>query len=152
MDLGEIAIYGLIDTCSLKCQLRSGLRKNATASNPINLIDLPPPVIQIVVAKRDFRTPIATVELGFENGETLFKESFIGLTDIKDPIVRMLFSIKKSSTSPDMRQWVLDFLFFSTQLKHGHNRHSNTNELLLNPKNNLIQPVKQTVVYIKSQV
>ena len=51
-----------------------------------------------------------------------------------------------------MRQAVLNFLFFSMQLKHADNTFSNNEETFLNPTDILIQPNKQTVIFIKSQV
>ena len=51
-----------------------------------------------------------------------------------------------------MRQRTLDFFFFSTQLEHSNDTYSHINELLLNPPDILIQPRKQRMIYIISQV
>ena len=50
-----------------------------------------------------------------------------------------------------MRQGVLNSSFFSTKLKHADNTYCIFNELLLKPTDNLIQPGKPTVIFIKSQ-
>ena len=51
-----------------------------------------------------------------------------------------------------MRQEVLTIPFFSIQLKHAVNTCSNIDKPLLNPTGILIQPRKQTVIYINLQV
>ena len=51
-----------------------------------------------------------------------------------------------------MCQGVLNFPFSPMQLKHAHNMYSIINELLLNPKDILNQPGKQTLIHSKSQL
>ena len=50
-----------------------------------------------------------------------------------------------------MRQIVLNFPFFSMQLKHADNTYSNINEPFSNPTKFLIQSGKQTLIHNKSQ-
>ena len=63
----------------------------------------------------------------------------------------MLF-LERDSTILDMCQGVLNFLFFSKQLKHAVNTYSNIGEPSINPTDILIVPEKQAMVYIKSHV
>ena len=96
-------------------------------------------------------TPSATVELQFEVGVILFKESFLVMNSLTRPLLGLLF-LQRNSTLLDMHQRVLNFPFFSMHLKHADNTYSNNKEPVLNPRDILIQASKQTVIYIKSQV
>ena len=58
----------------------------------------------------------------------------------------------KNSTVLDMRQREFNFIFSSMQLKDADNTHSTNDKPLSNPTGNLIQPGKQTVIYIKPQL
>ena len=73
------------------------------------------------------------------------------MTNLPSPIFGLLL-LQRSCTILDMRQGVLNFPIFSMQLKHADNTYFNTNEPFLNPTKNLVQPGKQTVIRIKSQV
>ena len=60
--------------------------------------------------------------------------------------------LQRKSTILGMRQRLLDFFLFSTQLEHSEDTYSHINELLLNLTDILIQPRKQRMIYIISQV
>ena len=70
----------------------------------------------MMVAKGLLGTLSAIVELNFEFGEILFKERFIVMTNLTSPITGLLY-LHKNITILDMRQGVLNFLFFYMQLK-----------------------------------
>ena len=96
-------------------------------------------------------TPSARVEIHFEVGDDLFQERFIVMTSLTSPLLGLLF-LRGNSTISDMRQNKVNLFFFSLQLEHANNMYSNFIEPLLNPTDIMIQPVKQTVIYIESQV
>ena len=111
----------------------------------------PPPDFQISVANGHLETLSATVDLQFKVGDNLVRERFIVMANLTSPLFGLLF-LRTNSTILDMRQGVLNFSFFSMQLKHADNTYSNINEPLLKRTEILIQPGKQTVIHIKSQV
>ena len=84
------------------------------------------------------KRPIATFELQFEVGDILLKQRFIVTINLTNTLLGLHFLQK------NMRQGVLNFPFFSMQLKHADNTYSNNEELFLNPTDILIQPNKQT--------
>ena len=51
-----------------------------------------------------------------------------------------------------MRQGKLTSTFFPMQIDYAVKTYSNINELLLKPTHNLLQPGKQTVIYVKLPV
>ena len=83
--------------------------------------------------------------------ETLSEGMFviIVLTNFTRPLIELFF-LQTNSTILDMFQGVLNFSPMS--LKFADNRYSNFNVFLLGATYNLIQPGKQTVIYIKSRV
>ena len=68
------------------------------------------------------------------------------MTNLTSPIIGKLF-LQRNTTILGMRQGVLNFPFFSMQLKHADNTYSNINEPLLSPAEILNQPAKQTVIH-----
>ena len=108
------------------------------------------PRLSKMVAKEHLERSIAIVELQFEVVDIIFKDCFMFMTKLTNPVVWLLFPQK--STILDSRQGVFNFLSFSMQLNHADNSYSYFNELLSKPTDILMQPGKQTVIYIKSQV
>ena len=105
----------------------------------------------MMVAKRHLEKTSATIEFQIELRDSLFEERFIFMTNLTRPLVGLVF-LKRNSTILDTHQGMLNFPFFSMQLKHADKTCSNINEFLLNPPDNMIQPGEQTVLYIKLQV
>ena len=62
------------------------------------------------------------------------------------------FFLQRNSTKKDMLQGILNFLFVFMELKYADNMYSNNKEPLFNPTDILIQPSKQILTYILSQV
>ena len=73
------------------------------------------------------------------------------MTNLTSPLIGLLF-LQKISTILDMRQRIVDFFFFSRQLKYADNTSSYINGVLLNPTYVFFQPGNQTLIYIMSQV
>ena len=68
-----------------------------------------------MVANGQLEAPIATVELPSEVGDITFREMF--MKNLTNTLIGLLF-LQRNSTIPDMRQVILNFPFFSMQLKH----------------------------------
>ena len=51
-----------------------------------------------------------------------------------------------------MRQGILNFLFFSMQLKNDDRTYPNVIEPILNPEKTILQPGKRITIWVKSQV
>ena len=120
MDSGELNIDGLIDTGALSSAIpEAGLRKIRLLAPNTILNKGPPPEFQIMVANGQLEAPIATVELQFEVGDITFREKFIVMTNLTNPVIGLLF-LQRNSTILVMRQGIPNFPFFSMQLESEH--------------------------------
>ena len=152
MDFGEINIDGLIDTGALSSVIPEAelLKIRLLAPHTI-LNEGPPPEFQIMVANGQSEAPIATVELQFEVGDITFREKFIVMTNLTSPLIGLLF-LQRNSTIFDKRQGILNFPFFSMQLKKEDRTYPNVFEPILNPLETILQPGKRTTIWAKSQI
>ena len=105
------------------------------------------PEFQIIVANGQLEAPIATVELQFK----LCDKTFIVMTNLTNPLIRLSF-LQRNSTIHDMRQGILNFPFFSMQLKNEDRTYPNVINHILNPVKTILQPGKRTTIWIKSQI
>ena len=118
MDFGELNIDGLIDTGALSSAIpETDIRKIRLLAPHTILNEGPPPEFQIMVANGQLEAPIATVELQFEVGDIIFREKFLVMTNLTSPLIGLLL-LQRNSTILDMRQGILNFPFFSMQLKN----------------------------------
>ena len=152
MDFGELNIDGLIDTGALSGALQeANLRKNRLLAPHKILNENPPPEFQIMVANGQLEAPIATGELQFEVGDKTFREVFIVITNLTSPLIGLVF-LQRNSTILDMRQGILNFPFFSMQLKIEDRTYPNVIEPILNTAETILQPAKRTKIWVKSQI
>ena len=152
MDFGKLNIDGLIDTGALSSAIpEANLRKIRLLAPHTILNEGPPPEFQIMVANGQLEAPIATAELQFEVGDITFREKFIVMTNITSPLIGLLF-LQRNSTILDMRQGILNFPFFSMQLKNEDRTYPNVIEPIINPVDTILQPGKRTTIWVKSQI
>ena len=104
-----------------------------------------------MVANGQLETPKSTVELKFEVGDIEFHEIFIVMEKLTGPIIGLMF-LQRNHTVLDMRQGILNFPYFSMQLKTADHKYSNVLEPILNPDDITIPPNDRTLVEIKSQI
>ena len=104
-----------------------------------------------MIANGQLEAPIATVELQFEVGDNIFREKFIVMTKFTSPLIGLLF-LQRNSTILDMRQGILNFPFFSMQLKNEDRTYPKVIEPILNPEETTLQPGKRTTIWVKSQI
>ena len=146
MDFGELNIDGLIDTGALSSAIpEADLRKIRLLAPHTILNEGPPPEFQILVANGQLEAPIATVELQFEVGDITIREKFIVMTILTSPLIGLLF-LQRNSTILDMRQGILNFPFFSMQMKNEDRTYPNVVEPILNPAETILQPGKRTTI------
>ena len=152
MDFGELNIDGLIDRGVLSSAIpEADLRKIRLLAPHTILKEGPPPEFQIMVANGQLEAPIATVESQFEVGDITFRETFIVVTNLTSPLIGLLF-LQRNSNILDMRQGILNFLFFSMQLKNEDRTYPNVIEPILKPVETILQPGKRTTIWVKSQI
>ena len=133
MDFGELNIDGLIDTGALSSAFpEADLRKIRLLAPHTILNEGPPPEFQIMVANGQLEAPIATVELQIEVGDITFTENFIVMTKLTSPLIGLLF-LQRNSNIVDVRQGILNFPFFSMQLKNEDRTYPSVIEPILNP-------------------
>ena len=108
------------------------------------------PEFQIMIANGQLKAPIATVELQFEVGDITFREKLIVMTNLTSLLIGLLF-LQRNSTILGMRQGILNFPFFSMQLKNEDRTYPNVIEPILNPSETILQPGKRTTIWVKSQ-
>ena len=70
-----------------------------------------------MVANGQLEALISTVELQFEVSDIPFREKFIVMTNLTKPLIGLLI-LQCNSALLDMRQGILNFPFFSMQLKY----------------------------------
>ena len=71
-----------------------------------------------MVANGNLETSKSTVELKFEVGDIEFYEIFIVMEKLSSRIIGLMF-LQRNHTVLDMRQGILNFLFFSMQIENG---------------------------------
>ena len=103
-----------------------------------------------MVANGQLEAPIGSVELQFEAGDITFREKFIVMTNLTSPLIGLLF-LQRNSTILDMRQGILNFPFFSMQLKNENRTYSNVIEPILNPVDTIL-PGKRTTIWVNSPI
>ena len=152
MDFGELNTDGLIDTGDLSSAIpEANLRKFRLLAPCTILNERPPPEFQNMDANGQLEAPIATVELQLEFGDITFTEKIIVVTNLKSPLIGLL-SLQRHSTILDMRQGILNFPFFSMQLKNEDRTYTNVIEPILNPVKSILQSRKRTKNWVKSQI
>ena len=152
LDFGELNIDRLIDTGALSSAIpEADLRKIRLLAPHTILNEGPPPEFQIMVANGQLEAPIATVELQFEVGDITFRKKFIVMKNLTSPLIGLLF-LQRNSTVLDMRQGILNFPFFSMQLKNEDRIYPNVIDPILNPAETTLQPGKRTTIWVKSQI
>ena len=104
-----------------------------------------------MVANGDLETPKSTVELKFEVGDIEFHEIFIVMEKLSSPIIGFMF-LQRNHTVLDMRQGILNFPFFSMQLKTADHKYSNVMEPILNPEDVTIPPNDRLIISIQSRI
>ena len=150
MDFGELTIDGLIDTGALSSAIpEMDLRKIRLLSPQSVIREGPPPNFQIMVANGQLETPKSTIELKFEVGDIEFHEIFILMENLTGPIIGLMF-LQRNRTVLDMRQGILNFPFFSMQLKTADHKYSNVLEPILNPAEITIPPNDRVLIRTNS--
>ena len=104
-----------------------------------------------MVANGQLEAPISTVELQFEVVDITFRERFIVMTNLTSPLIGLLI-LQRNSTILDMRQGILNFPFFSMQLKNEDRTYPNIIEPILTPAETTLQQGKRTTIWAKSQI
>ena len=98
-----------------------------------------------MVANGKLETSESTIELKFEVGDIEFHEIFIVMEHLTGPIIGLLF-LQRNHTVLDMRQGILNFPFFSRQLKTADHKYSNVLEPILNPTEITIPPNDRVLI------
>ena len=73
------------------------------------------------------------------------------MSNIGNPLFRILL-LQRNGTVLDMRQKTLNFPSFSMQLKDAKKSYPNSTETLVNTHDIKLQPGKQSVIWIKTQI
>ena len=150
LDFGELFFDGLIDTGTLSSAiLEADLRQIRLLAPHTILNEGRPPEFQIMVANGHLEAPIATVKLQSEVGDVTFREKFIVMTNLKSPLIGLLF-LQRNRTIFNMRQGILNSPFFSMQFKKEDRTYPNVIEPILNPVETVLQPGKRTTIWAKS--
>ena len=73
------------------------------------------------------------------------------MTNITSPLIGLFF-LQRNSTILDMRQGILNFPFFSMQLKNEDRTDPKVIEPILNTVETILQSGKRTTVWVNSQI
>ena len=152
MDFGELTIYVLVDTGALSSAIpEADLRKIQLLAPQSIVKEGPAPNFQIMVANGQLETPKSTVELKFEVGDIEFHEIFIVMEKLTIPLIGLSF-LERNNTILDMRQGVLNFPFFSMQLKTADHKYTNVMDPTCIREEVTIPPNDQHPVLMASQL
>ena len=152
MDFGELNVDGFIDTGALSSAIPETYLREVRLLAPDTIINEGPPAeFQIMVANGQLGASTATVELQFEVSDIKFREKFILMTNFTSPLIGLLF-LQRNSTILDVRQGILNFPFFSRQLKIEDRTYPNVIEPIRNPVETTLQLGKRTTIWVKSQI
>ena len=152
MDFGELTLDGLVDTGALSSAIpEADLRKIRLLSPQSIIKEGPAPNFQIMVANGQLETPKSTVELKFEVGDIDFHEIFIVMEKLTSPLIGLLF-LQRNNTILDMRQGILNFPFFSMQLKTADHKYTNVMEPICAREVITIPPNDRHMVSMYSQL
>ena len=152
MDFGELTIDGLIDTGHylVQSQKWASGKSDSYLHNPLSgKVEGPPPNFQIMVANGQLETPKSTIEPKFEVGDFEFHEIFIVMEHLTGPIIGLMF-LQRNHTVLDMRQGILNFPFFSMQLKTADHKYSNVLEPILKTPEITIPPNDRNLIRTNS--
>ena len=128
MDFAELTLDGLKDTASLSSAIpEADLRKIRLLAPQSFVKEGPAPGFQIMVANGQLETPKSTVELKSEVGDIEFHEIFLVMEKLTSPLIGLSF-LQQNNTILDTRQGVLNFPFFSMQLKTADHKYTNVME------------------------
>ena len=148
MDFEELTIDGLIDTGAHSSAIPEADFRKIRLLAPQSIVkEGLAPSFQIMIANGDLEKPKSTVELKFEVGDIEFHEVLIVMEKISSPIIGLMF-LQRNHTVLDMRQGILKFPFFSTQLKTTDHKYSNVMEPILNREDVMIPPNDRTIIPI----
>ena len=152
MDFGELTLDGLVDTGALSSAIsETDLRKIRLLALQSIVKEGPAPNFQIMVANGQLETPKSTVELKFEVGDIEFHEIFIVMEKLTSPLIGLSF-LQRNNTILDMRQGVLNFPFFSMQLKTADHKYTNVMEPIYIREDVTIPPNGRQSVHMASQL
>ena len=73
------------------------------------------------------------------------------MTNLTSPLIGLFF-LQRNSTIFDMRRAILNFLFFSMQLKNEDRTYPKVIEPILNPAETILQAGIRTTIWVKSQI
>ena len=152
MDFGELTLDGLVDMGALSSAIpEADLRKIRLLAPQSIIKEGPAPNFQIMVANGQLETPKSTVELKFEVGDIDFHEIFIVMEKLTSPLIGLSF-LQRNNTILDMRQGVLNFPFFSMQLKTADHKYTNVMEPICTREDITIPPNDRHMVSMCSQM
>ena len=152
MDFGELTLDGLVDTGALSSAIpEADLRKIRLLAPQSIVKEGPAPNFQIMLANGQLETPKSTVELKFEVGDIEFHEIFIVMEKLTSPLIGLSF-LQRNNTILDMRQGVLNFPFFSMQLKTADHKYTNVMEPICTQEDITIPPNDRHLATLPSQM
>ena len=152
VDFGEQTSDGLVDTGALSSAIsEADLRKIRLLARQSIIKEGPAPNFQTMVATGQLETPKSTVELKFEVGYINFHEIFIAMEKLTSPLIGLSL-LQRKNTILDMRQGVLNFPFFSMQLKTADHKHTKVMEPICAREDITIPPNDRHMVSMSSQL
>ena len=152
MDFGELTLDGLVETGTLSSAIPDpDLRKIRLLAPQSIIKEGPAPNFQIMIANGQLESPKSTVESKFEVGDIEFHEIFIFMEKLTSPLIGLSF-LQRNNTIPDMRQGVLNFPFFSMQLKTADHKYTNVMEPICIREDVSIPPNDRHPVQLASQL
>ena len=140
MDFEKLTLDGLIDTGALTSAIsEEDLNKIKLLSNEAINDTGPASNFQIMVANGQLERPIGTVLLQFEVADFQFRENFIVMKVLPNPLFGVCF-LQRHKAMFDIRQGIITFPYLSMQLRPDHTTNTRTTTPLLTETSYTLQP------------
>ena len=104
-----------------------------------------------MVGNGQLETPIATTQMPLEVRVTTFVVRFAVMVNLANPLIGLSL-LRRNGTLLDMGERTLKFQSVFMQFKDANNSYQKITEPLFNPHEIILQPGKQTMVCVESQI
>ena len=152
MDFGELSPDGRVDTGALSSAIpEADSRKISLLAPQSNIKEGLATNTKIIVANGQLENSNSAVELKFEVDDLDILEMFIVMEKLTSPLVGFSF-LQRNDTILNLRQGVLNFTFFSMQLKTADHKYTNVMETICITEDVTIPPNYRQLVLMASQL
>ena len=152
MEFGDLVIDVLSEPGTLSGAISEVNLERIEQIAPQKILKEGPPLeFHIMVGNGQLETPVATTEIPFEVRLNTFVVRFAVMVNLANPLTGLSF-LRRNGTLLDMGERTLNFQSVFMQFKDANNSYQKITEPLFNPLEIILQPAKQIMVWVESQI